>query len=177
MKVVALPTLAFSYQLAALRWVRDNISLFKGDPENVTIFGESAGSHSVGLLLASPLSTGLFHRGILESGAYWESDHESLTTFSEARERGLALQQKLNTWSIVELRYLPADEVNNAALWDLSTDPGSTVFAPSIDHCVVPRAPSVVFDHRDEQPVPILVGFNAREEDFLLAHSLPHPDI
>ncbi|KKP04938.1 hypothetical protein THAR02_02959 [Trichoderma harzianum] len=93
---------------------------------------------------------------------------------SLARERGLALQQKLNTWSIVELRYLPADEVNNAALWDLSTDPGSTVFAPSIDHCVVPTAPSVVFDHRDEQPVPILVGFNAREEDFFLAHSLPH---
>ncbi|OPB36075.1 esterase [Trichoderma guizhouense] len=161
-------------QLAALRWVRDNISLFGGDPENVTIFGESAGGHSVGLLLASPLSTGLFHKGILESGAYWESDHGSLTTFSEARERGLALQQKLNASSIAELRSLPAEEVNNAALWDLSTDPGATVFAPSIDNYVVPTAPSVVFDHGDEQPVPILAGFNAREEDFFLAHSLPH---
>ncbi|PKK48229.1 hypothetical protein CI102_7858 [Trichoderma harzianum] len=161
-------------QLAALRWVRYNISQFGGDPDNVTIFGESAGGHSVGLLLASPLSTGLFHKGILESGAYWESDHGSLTTFSEARQRGLALQQKLNASSIAELRSLPAEQVNNAALWDLSTDPGSTVFAPSIDHYVVPTAPSVVFDNRDEQPVPVLAGFNAREEDFFLAHSLPH---
>ncbi|QYT00076.1 Carboxylic ester hydrolase [Trichoderma simmonsii] len=142
-------------QLAALRWVRDNISLFGGDPDNVTIFGESAGGHSVGLLLASPLSTGLFHKGILESGA-------------------LALQQKLNASSVAELRSLPAEQVNNAALWDLSTDPGSTVFAPSIDDYVVPTAPSVVFDNEDEQPVPILAGFNAREEDFFLAHSLPH---
>ncbi|KAL7908468.1 carboxylesterase type B [Trichoderma velutinum] len=161
-------------QLAALRWVRDNISRFGGDPENVTIFGESAGAHSVGLLMASPLSTGLFHKGILESGAYWESEHGSMTTFSEARQRGLALKQKLNASSIAELRSLPAEEVNQAALWSASTDPGFTVFAPSIDHYVVPTAPSVIFDHGDEQRVPILAGINAHEEDLFLSRSLPH---
>ncbi|KAL6884738.1 Carboxylesterase [Trichoderma evansii] len=161
-------------QLAALRWVRDNISHFGGDPENVTIFGESAGAHSVGLLLASPLSTGLFHKAILESGAYWESEHGSIMTLSEARQRGSALKQKLNASSIAVLRSLPVEEVNSAALWNISTDPGFTVSAPSIDHYVVPIAPSLVFDHGYEQRVPILTGFNAREEDIFLPRSLPH---
>ena len=56
-------------QIAALRWVRDNIAAFGGDPDNVTIFGESAGSRSVALLMAAPQARGLFHRGICQSGA------------------------------------------------------------------------------------------------------------
>lgn len=55
-------------QVAALTWVRDNIKAFGGDPENVTIFGESAGSQSVGELMATPAAQGLFHKGILQSG-------------------------------------------------------------------------------------------------------------
>jgi len=55
-------------QIAVLRWVRDNIGAFGGDPANVTIFGESAGAEDVGLLLVSPLAKGLFHRAIAESG-------------------------------------------------------------------------------------------------------------
>lgn len=75
-------------QLYALQWVKENIIAFGGDPDNVTIWGESAGAHSVGLLMASPLSEGLFHKGIMESGAYWESEHGSIETFGEARTRG-----------------------------------------------------------------------------------------
>ncbi len=56
-------------QVAALRWVRDNISSFGGDPNNVTIFGESAGGMSVGTLLGTPAAKGLFHRAIPQSGA------------------------------------------------------------------------------------------------------------
>ncbi len=55
-------------QIAALEWVRDNAATFGGDPENVTIFGESAGGHNVAGLLASPLAAGLFHRAIIQSG-------------------------------------------------------------------------------------------------------------
>ena len=56
--------------IASLEWVRDNISAFGGNPENVTIFGESAGGHNVVTLLASPLATGLFHRAIIQSGSF-----------------------------------------------------------------------------------------------------------
>src|SRR5580704_94623 len=56
-------------QIAALEWVRDNIEEFGGDPQNVTIFGESAGGMSVGALLAAPAARGLFHKAIPQSGA------------------------------------------------------------------------------------------------------------
>ncbi len=57
--------------IKALEWVRANVGHFGGDPGNVTIFGESAGAHAVGMLMASPLARGLFHRAIGQSGAYW----------------------------------------------------------------------------------------------------------
>jgi para-nitrobenzyl esterase len=56
-------------QIAALEWVRDNISAFGGNPHNVTVFGESAGAMSIGCLLAMPKARGLFHKAILQSGA------------------------------------------------------------------------------------------------------------
>lgn len=57
-------------QIAALKWIQDNASAFGGDPQNVTIFGESAGGHNVAALLASPLASGLFHRAIIQSGSF-----------------------------------------------------------------------------------------------------------
>ncbi|KAJ5946126.1 hypothetical protein N7454_002965 [Penicillium verhagenii] len=146
-------------QLAALRWVQENIAQFGGDPDNVTIFGESAGAHSVGLLLTSPFQKGC-----------------SIERFSKAEHTGtgMAFQQKLGAASVADLRVLSAEQVNNAALWNSSTDPAVTAFTPSIDNYVIIGVPASVFDNGQTQRVPILAGFNADEEYLFLSRALPH---
>ncbi len=101
--------------IASLKWVRDNIAAFGGDPGKVTIFGESAGGHNVVTLLASPLAKGLFHRAIVQSGSF-----DSIT-IAEAQgdEGGRAntsneIAQKLNASTAEALRALPADRFLSA---------------------------------------------------------------
>ncbi|KAK0262734.1 hypothetical protein LTR35_017662 [Friedmanniomyces endolithicus] len=76
-------------QLTALRWVKENIAAYGGDPDNATIFGQSAGAHSIGLLLASPLSAGLFHKAILESGAYWDKSLNNAALWNASTDPSL----------------------------------------------------------------------------------------
>ena len=162
--------------LLALRWVKSNIATFGGDPDSVTIFGQSAGAHAVGLLMSSPIAKEeqLFHKGIMESGAWWDRAHGPLTTYDEARQYGANLEKKLNVTSVAELRALSAQQLNNAQPFSLNQDPGVTNFAPSVDGYVIPAVPGRVFHNGLQMKIPLLAGFTSNEQFLFGANALPH---
>lgn len=160
-------------QLAALRWVQANIAAFGGAPDNVTLFGESAGAMAVGILMASPLARGLFHKAIGESGAFWDGRHGPLQSFDEARARGLAFTRRQGDASIAALRAMPAEQLHAAAPWSFERDHVSQAFSPSIDHHVVPDVPARRFLRGEQMHIPLLAGWNSAEEFPFMSQSLP----
>ncbi len=159
-------------QLAALRWVRENIAGFGGDAGNVTLFGESAGAMAVGMLMASPLAQGLFHKAIGQSGAFWDGKNGPLQGFDEARARGLGFAGGRR---IAALRAMPAAQVNGEALWSFQTNPVVAAFSPSVDRHVVPDLPARRFLQGRQMPIPLLAGWNGTEGYPFPAQSLPAP--
>ena len=133
--------------IAALRWVRANIAAFRGDPDKVTIAGQSAGSMAVHDLVASPLAKGLFARAIGESGL---PDPARASSLAAAEKDGVAFAQSKGATSIAALRAMPAEE--------LAASKGSNAirFAPVVDGVLLPSL-------RPVSHVPMLVGFNADE--------------
>lgn len=149
-------------QVAALEWVKRNIANFGGDPDNVTIFGESAGARSASLHLASPLSRGLFHKAIAQSGALRDT-HGSL---QDREAAGTALAAQLGADKLPApldyLRWLPAEDFP-----DLNGFPSN----PIVDGHFMPEDPEAIYMRGGQADVPLLAGTNRDEGTMFLVRS------
>jgi para-nitrobenzyl esterase len=136
-------------QVAALQWVKRNIRGFGGNPDNVTIFGQSAGATSVVHLMASPLARGLFHRAVAESTAL----PMKMPSLADAEAQGKSFADKLGAASLGELRAKPGQ-----AILDARTPAG-----PIVDGWFLTADTFSQFRVGNEAPVPFLTGWNRNE--------------
>ncbi len=144
-------------QVAALQWIKNNIEAFGGDPECVTISGQSAGAISVHMLIASPLAKGLFHRAISQSGSFFSWSVKP-TPLDEAEKAGSEFAESKGVNSLAELRAMPVEELT-------AVKPGERPrrFGMVIDGWFLEDEPLAVLTGGKQNDVPIITGLNADE--------------
>lgn len=149
-------------QTAAIEWVQKNIARFGGDPHNITIFGESAGSESVSALMASPISQNHFQKAIGESGSEFPADKPAMRS-REIREQmdTRFAKSAFGTTNLAALRKIPAEELLKQTI---AKTRGTRVrFGPDIDGWFLPESVPDIYASGKQAHIPLLAGWNADE--------------
>lgn len=165
--------------VAVLKWVRTHITSFGGDPNNITIFGQSGGGGKVGVLMAMPAAKGLFHKAIIQSGPFTRA---LSLDYSQQVAENLLAELGLHKSQVKELQNIPADRLSGAAAEAMRKTPrpqrahrtlfGESDWGPTVDgdslpnHPFDPAAPAISAD------VPLITGTNLNES----VNGVDHPD-
>lgn len=140
--------------IATLRWVQENIGSFGGDPNNVTILGQSSGAISINALTTSPLAKGLFHKVIAQSGGLFEPiELDKGFSLKELENSGVRFATRAGAKSLKELREIPANE--------LIKIPAYTSI--NIDGYVLTQSPFVAYKNHEQYKTPVLLGYTTEE--------------
>ena len=157
----------FLDELAALQWIHHNIAAFGGDPNKVTIFGQSAGALSVNALVASPLAKGLFRAGISESGGVGAGlGRTKMPSLEESEKAGVEFAKSMGAGSLEALRAMPAKKL----LQD------SRFPEPNVDGWFFPESIEAIYRSGKQNKVPLLLGSNSDEGQHFIRSVLSASD-